>query len=38
MMSVNDWFGYVIVGTIYVLVVGFALLCMWALYKCIKEG
>jgi hypothetical protein len=37
MMTACNWFGYLVVGTLYVLVVGCALLVMWALYKCIKE-
>lgn len=32
-----EWFGYLVVGSVFFVVMGTALLMMWALYKCIKD-
>jgi hypothetical protein len=36
-MSICDMFGYLVVGSLYVIVMGYALLIMWAIYKSVKE-
>lgn len=36
-MSADEFIGYVMVGSLFFVAMGFALLVMWALYKAIKE-
>jgi hypothetical protein len=37
-MSMCNWFGYLVIGSLYVVFMSVAVLIIWALYKAIKEG
>lgn len=36
-MSADEFIGYVLAGSVFFVVMGMAMLMLWAIYKCIKD-